>query len=319
MTDPAVSELNPGVPVQGTYVVKQKEVRTTRNGDAFLSLKLGDRTGDIQAILWRASKEMIGSFEADDFVRVRGKVETYRNTLQMNLDNLMWVDPASVDPSAFLPSTGFDVDEMADRLIHIMLSLSNVDLKRLIQAFLDDGEFLQTFKRAPAAVNYHHAYLGGLLEHTLSLCEVWLLISPRYFEVDRDMVLAGIFFHDIGKTKELSADHALQYTDEGRLVGHLMQGVLMLEEKSREVGDIPEELIVRLRHVILSHHGLPEWGAVRLPMTPEAIAIHHLDNLDAKLYAAIKFVKDKPDQASSWTEKSHMLGVKLYTGADKTV
>jgi 3'-5' exoribonuclease len=199
------------------------------------------------------------------------------------------------------------------------MRLSNPHLRALAECFLMDQEFVRAFCKAPAGVRMHHAYLGGLLEHVVTLLEVADRIAPLYPELDRDLLLTGIFLHDIGKVRELAYDRSFAYTDEGQLVGHLIIGVEMLNEKVRQVADLtgepfPTELLLRLKHLILSHHGTYEFGSPKLPMTPEAIALHHLDNFDAKLHMFTRDIREDRNQSSAWTPFNQSLQRRLFKG-----
>jgi 3'-5' exoribonuclease len=198
--------------------------------------------------------------------------------------------------------------------------MSNPHLRALAECFLIDEDFLRKFTAAPAGVKNHHAYHGGLLEHVVTLLNVADRIADLYPEVDRDLLLTGIFLHDIGKVDELSYDRAFAYTDEGQLVGHLVMGVEMLRDKAERTADLtgepfPAELLLRLKHMIVSHHGTHEFGSPKLPMTPEAVALHYLDNLDAKIHAFTREIRDDPCRESSWTPFQQNLGRRLFKGS----
>src|SRR5262249_24914034 len=238
-----------------------------------------------------AGEHLFRSFEVGDFLHVKGKVQLFQGALQMILGHLEKIEAEKIDLADFLPHTEQDVSKLLERLRGVMLRLGNPHLQALAECFLMDDAFVRDFSRAPAGVRNHHAYLSGLLEHVVSLLDAADRVLPLYPEVDRDLLLAGVFLHDIGKIKELSYNRAFAYTDEGQLVGHLIIGVEMLNEKVARVPDLtgepfPKELLLRLKHMILSHHGTYEFGSPKLPMTPEAIALHHLDNFDAKEHSS---------------------------------
>ncbi|MBL8799523.1 MAG: HD domain-containing protein, partial [Planctomycetia bacterium] len=223
----------------------------------------------------------------------------------------------------FLPHTEQDVSKLLERLRGILLKLSNPHLRALSECFLMDDEFLQGFCHAPAGIRNHHAYIGGLLEHVVTLLEAAERLLPVYPALDRDLLLMGVFLHDIGKVRELSYARTFAYSDEGQLVGHIVIGVEMLNEKVAKVPDLtgepfPRELLLRLKHMILSHHGTYEFGSPRLPMTPEAIALHYLDNFDAKVHSFTRDIRDDPNQRSAWTPYSQSLQRRLFKGGGES-
>jgi 3'-5' exoribonuclease len=308
-----------GDSVEEIYLVTDKQLRANRNGNLYLQLDLRDRTGSISARLWNAGEHLFRSFEAGDFLQIKGKVQLFQGALQMILSHLERVAPEKVELADFLPHTEHDVSKLLERLRGFLLRLSNPSLRALIECFLMDENFLRDFCQAPAGIRNHHAYLGGLLEHVVTLLDAADRLLPLYPELDRDLLLTGVFLHDIGKVRELSYGRAFGYTDEGQLIGHLVIGVEMLNDKAARVPDLtgepfPQELLLRLKHMILSHHGTLEFGSPRLPMTPEAIALHHLDNFDAKVHSFTRDIREDPNPASAWTPFSPALQRRLYKG-----
>jgi 3'-5' exoribonuclease len=218
-----------------------------------------------------------------------------------------------------MPQSNQDVGKMLEKLRSILLRLENVHLRALVECFLMDEQFMDGFCKAPAGVRNHHAYLGGLLEHVVTLLDAADRLLPIYPDLSRDLLLMGVFLHDIGKVRELSYQHVFGYTDEGQLIGHIVIGVEMLDEKVAKVPELtgepfPPELLLRLKHMILSHHGSYEFGSPRLPMTPEAIALHHLDNLDAKVHSFTRDIRDDRQGPSAWTPYNHSLQRRLFKG-----
>jgi 3'-5' exoribonuclease len=218
-----------------------------------------------------------------------------------------------------LPHTEHDVSKLLERLRGTLLKLGNLHLRGLIECFLMDEHFLAGFCKAPAGIRNHHAYLGGLLEHIVTLLDAADRLLPLYPDIDRDLLMTGIFLHDVGKVRELSYGKVFAYTDEGQLIGHLIIGVEMLDEKAARVPELtgepfPTELLLRLKHMIVSHHGSYEFGSPKLPMTPEAIALHHLDNLDAKVHSFTRDIRDDRNQESAWTPFSQALQRRLFKG-----
>lgn len=314
-----VQQLADGDSVEEVFLVVDKQLRANRNGNLYLQLEIRDRTSTISARQWNAGEQVFRSFEVGDFVLVKGKVQNFQGALQMILSHVERIDGQRVDLSEFLPHTEQDISKLLEKLRSILLKLGNPHLRALAECFLMDDEFVQGFCRAPAGVRNHHAYLGGLLEHVVTLLEAAERLLPVYPELDRDLLLAGIFLHDIGKVRELSYGRTFAYSDEGQLVGHIVIGVEMLNDKVARVPDLtgepfPKELLLRLKHMILSHHGTYEFGSPRLPMTPEAIALHHLDNFDAKVHAFTRDIREDPNQRSAWTPFNQSLQRRLFKG-----
>jgi 3'-5' exoribonuclease len=314
-----VQQLADGENLEEVYLVTDKQLRANRNGNLYLQVELRDRTGSISARLWNAGENLFRLFEAGDFLLVRGKVQLFQGALQLILNHIERAEAEKVDLADFLPHTEQDVGKLLDRLRSTLLRLANPHLRALAECFFMDDEFVRSFCQVPAGVRNHHAYLGGLLEHVVTLIEAAERLLPLYPELDRDLLLMGIFLHDVGKVRELSCDKVFAYTDEGQLIGHLVIGVEMLNEKLRRVSDLtgepfPAELLLRLKHMILSHHGTYEFGSPRLPMTPEAIALHYLDNLDAKIHSFTRDIREDRNQTSSWTPFNQSLQRRLFKG-----
>ena len=314
-----VKQLANGEGVDEVFLVAEKQLRSNRQGQLYLQVDLRDRTGTIGARLWNVSEGQARTFEAGDYLRVRGKVQLFQGALQLILSHIDPVSTDEVDPSEYLPRATRGVAEMTSRLRQILRGIAEPHLKALAECFLIDEEFLRRFSTAPAGVRLHHAYQGGLLEHVLTLLEIAERIAGLYPELDRDLLMLGILLHDAGKTVELDYERAFGYTDEGQLIGHLVLGVELLNRKVRQTSDLtgepfPEELHLRLKHMVVSHHGPPEFGSPKPPMTPEAIALHYLDNLDAKLHAYTRQIRDDPSSGTSWTSYDPNLGHRLFKG-----
>ena len=307
-------ELRSGEPVTQIFLVRNKQVRTSRNGNLYLELELGDRSGSIESRMWDVDRELAESFEGDDFVHVTGTVETYRNQLQLKVDALHFCDEDSVDLSEFLPTTDKDIKELLAEIRRVVDAIKEPHLHRLLLDFFEDKTFRTRFCRAPAAVRYHHAFLGGLLEHTVGVVQLAEDVLRRHPEINGDLLLAGAILHDIGKIDEMSCTRSFQYTDQGELIGHVVLGAMIVQEKAAAIDDFPRHTIDLLTHIILSHHGEYEWGSPKLPMSVEAVALHHLDNIDAKLNAFRQIIDNDQDPLSSWTEWSRMFERRLYKG-----
>jgi 3'-5' exoribonuclease len=320
MTRRYVNQLVNGDSVDDAFLVADKQLRANRQGNLYLNLELRDKTGTVGARLWNASESLARLFEPGDFLHVRGKTQVFQGSLQIILNHLEVIDPSQIQPEDFLPQSTQNIAKLMARLKEVLLGMNNPHLRALVECFLIDDEFVRKFTTAPAGVKNHHAYQGGLVEHVVNLLNVAGRITEFYPELDRDLLLSGIFLHDIGKVDELSYDRAFAYTDEGQLIGHLVMGVEMLAQKAARSTELtgepfPHELLLRLKHMIVSHHGSYEFGSPKLPMTLEAVALHYLDNLDAKLHAFGREIRDDPSRDSSWTPFQQSLGRRLFKGA----
>ena len=309
-----IEDLKTGDRIDQMFLLRTKVLRTTRNNSLFMQLELGDRSGVIQGRMWDAKQELFDSFQPDDFVLIKGRIETYQNKLQLVVNSIEPRPDSEVDPSDFIPTSSRDIDEMFDRLIEIAKQVKHPGLRKLLAAFLKDPEMAEQLRRAPAAVSYHHAFLGGLLEHTLGVSELALVIADLYPEMDRDMFLSGVILHDIGKVREFGYERTFSYTDEGELLGHLYMGARMIEERAADIPEMSAATTKALAHLILSHHGAYEYQSPKLPMTVEALAVHHLDNLDAKIHAFRSAMLKDRDSESRWTEWNRMFERRLFKG-----
>src|SRR4051812_11560900 len=264
MTRHFVDQLRDGDPLDDVYLVTDKQLRANRNGNQYLLLELRDRSGGISARLWNAGEVTARTFDPGDFLRATGKVQLFQGALQVILTGIERVEPREVELGDFLPQTEQSVPKLLDRLRGYLLRLGNPSLRALAECYLLDDEFFRGFTTCPAGVKLHHAYVGGLLEHVVTMMDVADRLQPLYPAVDRDLLLMGVFLHDSGKVRELTYTRAFGYSDEGQLVGHLVIGVAMLGEMAAKVPDltgepVPRELLLRLQHMILSHHGTLEW------------------------------------------------------------
>lgn len=312
-----ISQLGESENVDQVFLVSEKQLRANRNGNLYLQVRLADRTGVVTGMMWNANDHIYSSFDNGDYLRVIGTTQFYNGALQMIVNRLERVEPARVDESDFLTLGAQQIDAMAARVAELLRGMSNPHLCTLAECFLMDDTFMEKFSQAPAGIKHHHAYRGGLLQHVVSLMELTAVVAPRYPEVDPDLLLFGAFLHDMGKIEELHYERELGYSDEGQLVGHLVIGVELLNEKAREAERLsgepyPADLLLRLKHMIVSHHGQYEFGSPKLPMTLEAVALHFLDNLDAKLFTIGQLIRDDVNSDSDWTTYQPSLGRKLY-------
>ncbi|MFO0957035.1 MAG: HD domain-containing protein [Isosphaeraceae bacterium] len=319
MTRRAVKQLSNADVVEEVLLVVDKQLRTNRQGGQYLHLELRDKTGSIGARLWNVPDHLANAFDSGDYLRVQGKTQLFQGSLQLILSRIDPVDSSSIDPSEYLPEAPANLGHLTSRLRAILLDIGDPHLRALAECFLIDDAFMAKFTAAPAGIRNHHAYRGGLLEHVVTMMEAALKIAPLYPELNRDILLVGILLHDVGKIDELSYDRTFGYTDEGQLVGHIIIGVEILRDKVEKTADLtgepfPREMLLRLKHMITSHHGPAEFGSPKLPMTPEAIALHYLDNLDAKLHVFIREIRDDPARDATWTPFHANLNRRIFKG-----
>lgn len=314
-----VTDLKDGEIVDDVFLVSDKQLRANRNAALYLSVDLRDKTGMMNGRMWNVSEDSCSGVQSGGYVRARGKVQLFQGTLQLILTHCDPVSAAAIDPVDFEQVSSVKIEQLLEQLRSVLLGFENPDLRILMECFLVEETLLNALTETPAGVKAHHAYAGGLLEHVVTLLKSAEKLCEVYTELDVELLQAGVFLHDIGKTRELSCESGFNYTDEGQLLGHLMIGVEMLTEKIRRVTELtrepfPQELEWRLKHMILSHHGTYEFGSPRLPMTPEAIALHMIDNLDAKLHEFTRAIQDDPNSNSHWTLFIPRLDRKIFKG-----
>lgn len=318
MTRRFVETLVDGDNVDEVFLVVDKQLRANRNGNYYIQLDLGDRSGTINARMWNAGEPIFRSFDAGDFLLVKGKVQLFQGNLQLILNGFDKFDAARIELTDFLPHTKHDISKLLDRLKTVVRKVSDPHLRALAETYFIDDEFMRAFARCPAGVKVHHAYVGGLLEHVVNMMDIAEKILPLYPEVSRDLVIMGVFLHDSGKVRELSFARNFAYSDEGQLLGHLTLGIEMLVEKVKRVPDLtgeifPAELLLRLKHLILSHHGEATFGSPKVPMTAEAVALHTIDFMDSRIHIAVREIADDRGE-SAWTPYNAALGRRLYKG-----
>lgn len=308
-----VRELRAGERVDQVFLVAKKDLRATTNGGLYIHAIVSDKSGEMVARMWNATEEIYACIPDGGLLRIRGRIDSYKGNPQLIIEGCQPADANAVDISEFMAATERNVDAMFGEMTRLLGTIKDNDLRRLTQAVLADSELMARFVRAPAALKNHHAYVGGLLEHTLSLMQAAVRLLPQYPQVNPDLVLAGLFLHDIGKTSELSYGVGFDYTDDGHLLGHIYRGASFTERLAGELDPPIDPCCLRLLlHLILSHHGQLEFGAPTLPKTREAFFVHYLDNLDAKLNAIGRLINADRTEDSDWTQYDPSLGRKLY-------
>jgi len=315
MTHLYIKDLQPGQQIQDTYMVTQPVLRNTAKGDLYIAMFLSDKTGKVNSRMWQATQELYQSLPSEGFLAIRGKSELYQGNMQLVVNDVQVIEPDQVRLMDYMPRTENNIGEMFDCAKAIVATIENQDLKRLTDAFFDDQELMKQFCIAPAAMQMHHNYLGGLLEHTLSMLNVAQALFPLYPKIQKDLVLAAILLHDIAKTQELSYKIGFSYTDRGQLLGHIIQGTQMVTQKADDLKadstPIDAEILDSLLHIIVSHHGQYDYGSPKLPATPEAFMVNYIDNLDAKMNQTAALIENDPGN-NNWTAYQRSLETKLY-------
>lgn len=309
-----IEEIEPNQPVATTFALGERQLRIARNGNPYLTVKLVDKTGEISGRVWDQAEQVMASLPATGAVFVRGRSELFRDELQLQIDEIVPLASREIQASDFLPSCSIPADSLIETLRSHLATVKRSHLKRLIKSFLHDTEFMRQFSRAPAAKSMHHAYLGGLLEHTASVVGLLTRVCPHYPQLDRDLLLVGGFLHDIGKIHEFCYDLTIDYSDSGRLIGHMVLGLDLLQDQLRRLKSFPADQAMLLKHLILSHHGEAEFGAVKLPMTLEALMLHFIDDMDAKLNSVAKIIAASPRQDDLWTPYQQVFGRFFFRG-----
>jgi 3'-5' exoribonuclease len=309
-----VTELKENETFSGSFLVKAKTLGNTRSGNPFLRIRLADRSGETEGRIWERALELAGEFQVNDVVRLRAKVERYQGELQLNISDLKRLDPTEVDATLYLPTGPKDPEDQWLRLNDLAAQVKNSYLKRLLRSFFTDVDFVGKMKQSPAAKVMHHAYLGGLLEHTVSVTRLLGRICDHYPRLNRDLLVTGAILHDIGKLDEFSYHLQVDYTDAGRLLGHVVLGVQRVQEKINKIKGFPPDLALALQHLMVSHHGEYEFGSPKRPKTLEAFALNSADDLDAKMNHVSKLLDAEDENASRWTPYQRVYGRYFFKG-----
>ncbi len=312
-----IAELQVRDNVDEIYRVADKQVRSNRQGNDYLLLQLMDRSGQVSGLRWNSGQSAYESFQKGDFLRVMGTAQLHNGAMQLIVQDFEPVPRTKVNLADFERTSAAEMDQLLAELRTKLSSLSEPHLAQLAQSYLSDEEFIARLRRAPAGIKTHHAYEGGLLEHVLQLLRVADSIAPLYPQINRDLLLMGVFLHDIGKLDELVFEGEMVYSDPGQLLGHLVQGTMELDRRIARISadtraEFPEALKWRLQHMIVSHHGQLEHGSPKVPMTLEAIALAYLDDLDAKINQASDLIESDRNTDSNWTNFHPTLNRKLY-------
>jgi len=309
-----ISDLKTGDAVEDVFVLAEKSFSQKKDGNKFLNLVLADKTGHVKGVVWDNVDQITAAgISAGHYVQVTGLVNEYRGELQLVVKSMTPYADEAVDPADYLPVSQHNIEAMFNRLVAQTETVQGDPVRRLIRSFWEDPDFVRRFKAAPAAKNMHHSYIGGLLEHTLSMIILADKIAGHYSGVDRDLLFAGVILHDIGKVREFEYRSRIDYSDEGRLLSHIVIGLEMLDERIRKLEDFPVETALLLKHLIVSHHGAREFGSPEPPKTIEAILLNYIDEIDSKVNGIRSFMAGE-DPAEAWTSYHRLLGRHFYTG-----
>lgn len=309
-----VTELHNGDSVRSVFMVSERRVLVARNGKTYAKVILTDKTGDVQGMIWDDAKQQMSGIDPGDLVGVRGTVDLYENRTQLKIDKIVKLKEDDVDMSDFVPTTKGDISSMTKEFEKIFSSIQNGYLKNLLDKIFSREGIRDSFAKAPAAKGIHHNYIGGLLEHTVFVMKSIEALYPVYAHlgINRELLIAGAILHDIGKIYEYSYTRAIDMTTEGRLIGHIYLSAHMVDQEISGIENFPEELRLQLLHLILGHHGQLEFGSPKLPMTKEAMLLHMLDDLDAKLIGFSSIMESTPED-EDFTTYSRVYDRYLYT------
>lgn len=315
-----VASLQARETLDSPFVVRTKRLQDFRHKPGqYLSVVLGDRTGDIEGRLWEDGPNVAETFAEGDVVQVRGEVESYRGKLQVRINTIVPCKEGEYEPEDFVAHTDKDMDELRKSLQTAILSVRNKHLRALLLAFFKPKSFLQRFVECPASKVIHHSFIGGMGEHVASVIQLCETLCETHPGIDRDLLLTGAILHDIGKLRELDFAPAIEYTDEGELLGHIVLGTLMVAERIAELPGFPEELRLRILHMIVSHHGELEFGSPKIPATLEAVALNLVENMDAKVQNCEQILRDHRNSDRPWTDYDRILKRRVFLGAPEEV
>jgi 3'-5' exoribonuclease len=307
-----INELSEGERIVAHFLVKSKQLLATKSGKPYMRLILQDKTGSVSAMVWEDANELYNTFKTNDIIKVDGTVELYNQELQIVVRRLRPSNPKEIDLADFLRRSEHDIEEMFTELLSYVESIENPHLKALLENFFADDDFSRQFKASAAARNIHHVFVGGLLEHSLSTARICEYLTTHYENLDADLLITMAILHDVGKIKELDLSPSINYTEEGNLLGHIIIGIQLVDEKIQQIPGFPPKLRTLIEHMILSHHGQTEWGSPRPPMFLEAEILHRADDLDVKVDIIKNALAEDRDPDSAWTAYQRALERILY-------
>ena len=314
-----INQLKENEKVSEVYLISEKQLRPNKKGNLYLQFNMSDRTGTITGFIWSVTDAAAYDFESGDYIQVEGTTQRFQGALQFIAQRLTKIDASTVDHAEFVRAHSVDVPKMQNRLRELLRSITDPSLRNLADCFSIDDTFIEQFSKAPAGIKLHHAYVGGLLEHSLQMMETAARLAELYPVLNRDLLLMGAFLHDIGKTQELAFGNEMYYTDLGQLLGHPFLGVEMLNAKIAEAEKLAgepfdAETAMLLKHMLISHHGTYENQSTKLPMSLEAMTLHFIDSIDSKIAEFRRYMLDDPNAGSVWTNYIPAIERKLYKG-----
>lgn len=314
-----ICDLQPNANVSSWFAVQEKSLQPFKNkSGSFLNLRLSDRSGSIMARAWDNAEILAELCQVNTVIKVEGRVDEYRGQLQLIIEDLAPCGEDEYDKTDLLATSGKDPAELVEQLQGFVASVNQPQLRALLDAFFGDEGFLWAFAEAPGAKRQHHAHLGGLLEHTLGVARILSTVQEIHPQLDRDLLMTGALLHDVGKLEEFSTGVAIDYTDKGRLVGHIVITDRWVRERIAAIPEFPEELDNKLNHILLSHHGQKEYGAPIVPMTAEACALHYADNMDAHVQCFVQAICEGGAAGNTWTEYQRVFDRYFYIGLQTT-
>jgi 3'-5' exoribonuclease len=311
-----IDQIKAGENISDMFVLAQKTLSQKRDGSNYLNVAIADKTGSMKGVVWELTDQIAENVVSGDVAHIQGRVSEYKESLQIVIKKMAPVAEGGIDPTDFMPATTHNIEVMFDRLVKKTEEIKTTCLKSLMDAFWRDESLAARFKKAPAAKKMHHAYIGGLLEHTLSMAILAERIGGHYSGIDMDLLLTGVVLHDVGKIHEFDYTLTIDYSDAGRLLSHIVIGIQLLEEKLKEIDDFPEETANLLKHMIVSHHGVRDFGSPEPPKTLEAVLLNHIDEIDSKINGIRDFMTAE-DPNAAWTSYHRLLGRHFYKGKTK--
>lgn len=309
-----IKDIKTGDRISEVFLAADKNLAYSQKGSPYLNLRLKDRTGDVDGKVWENALAWDKAFKRGDLIRVQARALSFKNVIQLSIIELHTVGDEEVDLADFFPVAKGNHTAMFNEILAYCNQIKTPCLSALLQAILQDQRIAALFRKAPAAKGFHHVYIGGLLEHTLSVVRILDKVADHYAGVNRDLLITGGILHDIGKIYELSYDRIIEYTDPGRLIGHIVIGLEMVDAKIATIPDFPEQTAMELRHLMLSHHGVLEYGSPKRPKTLEALIVHYIDDLDAKVNAFQETIRGAQDSESDWTPYHRLFDRYIYKG-----
>jgi len=301
--------------VERVMVVARKDGRDSVNG-RFLIFQFTDKDGPLKGVLWQPTEEIEREIKVNDVVRIKGEMKSYQGAFEIHVSSIVKLSEKEYDVEQFIPTSNVEATEMHNEILTIISAIGNEHLRRLLESIFGDEEFMTAFLRSPAARVWHHSCIGGLAQHVRDMAHIAERVAEVYSEVDRDLLMTGVLIHDLGKVRELEVTNRIDYSDQGRLLGHIMLGVELIEDRMRSIEGFPAELSLRLKHMILSHHGSLEHGSPIVPMTIEAILLHYIDNLDAQARGTLQVLEKETPRFGKWTEYVKLLDRFIYRGEE---